>query len=485
MNMLNIINKKYLLRLALLSIPLSPVLTSCADDFLDVNPRTSASVETAFNSVERIEAQANGLYSTLKSGVFLGGRYQIYTDIRADEFVNRLGNGVTGAFAWQQNLSPDDTYMANFWIQGYLTINRANLFLEGVDANASTLDATVAQNYKGEAKFVRALAYFSLVQMYAKPYVLDNGASPGLPLRLQGETTIENNGLARSTVAQVYTQILKDLDEAEQELRDDYGSPSLNTTRAHKNTAIALKTRVYLTMGNYEKVIEEGNKIVSQSAPFTSPNRVAHALQPDIKTVFTNFTTTESILSFPMTANSAPGLQNQLGFYYNQGNREYYLNQTATGTTPGIYANPQFRAEDDRKTELTATLSGQVYLTKFSGVSPFIDWVPIIRYSEVMLNLAEAEAEVGDQDRALALLLAVHQRSDAGWTFTPSSQQELVNTILTERRIELLGEGFRVNDVMRRGQAIPSVGASSLIEPTDSRYQIPIPTREIQTNPLF
>lgn len=485
MNMLTIINKKYLLRLALLSIPLSPVLTSCADDFLDVNPRTSASFESAFNSIERIEAQANGLYSTLKSGVFLGGRYQIYTDIRAEEFVNRLGNGVTGAFAWQQNLSPDDTYMANFWIQGYLAINRANLFLEGLDANASTLDATVVQNYKGEAKFVRALTYFSLVQMYARPYVLDNGASPGLPLRLQGETTSENNGLARSSVAEVYAQILKDLNEAEAELRDSYSSASLNTTRAHKNTAIALKTRVYLAMGNHAKVIEEGNKLVPQTAPFVNTTRVAHALQSDITTVFTNYTTSESILSFPMTANSAPGLQNQLGYYYNQGNREYYLNQTATGSTPGIYANPQFRASDDRKTKLTTELEGQVYLTKFSGLSPFTDWVPIIRYAEVLLNVAEAEAQVGDQERALAILLAVHRRSDASWTFSPSSRPELITAILTERRIELLGEGFRVNDVMRLGQAIPSVGVNSLIEPSDSRYLIPIPTREIQTNPLF
>lgn len=487
MNMLNIINKKYLLRLALLSIPMTPMLSSCADDFLDVTPRTSVSFESAFNSPERIEAQANGLYSTIKSGAFLGGRYQVYNDVRGEEFINRLNNGVTGAWAYAHTIGSDDTYLANFWITGYLGINRANLFLEGLDANAATIDPTKLQNYKGEAKFVRALTYFSLVQIYAKPYALDNGASPGLPLRLKGETGTENNGLARSTVAQIYAQILKDLDDAEKELPDDFGSVSVRTTRAHKNTAIALKTRVYLTMRNYAKVIEEGNKIVSQSAPFKSPVRVAHALQADIKSVFTSYTTTESILSLPMTSNSAPGTQNQLGYYYNgtpNGNREYYLNVNTTGIT-GIYNHPQFRDTDVRKKDMTATISGQRYVTKFSGVTPFIDWVPLIRYSEVLLNLAEAEAEAGSQERALALLLAVHHRSDPTWEFTPASKQDLINAILAERRIELLAEGFRTNDVMRRGEAIPSVGAGAMIPSSDSRYLFPIPTREFQTNPLM
>jgi starch-binding outer membrane protein, SusD/RagB family len=489
MNMFNLnINKKYLLRLAFLSIPLTPIMSSCDDDFLKVDPQTSVSFESSFDSPQRVEAQVNGLYATIKSGAFLGGRYQVYNDVRAEEFINRLNNGVTGAWAYAHTIGGDDQYLTNFWITGYLTINRANLFLEGLDANASKINPALMQSYKGEAKFLRALSYFSLVQIYAKPYVLDNGASKGLPLRLKGETGTDNNGLARSTVAQIYTQILKDLNEAEAELPAKYTSSNENTTRAHKHTAIALKTRVYLTMGNYAKVIEEGNKIVSQAAPFTAPSSgVAHALQPVIKNVFTTYNTTESILSMPMTTNSAPGTQNQLGFYYNgtpNGNREYYLNQATTGIT-GIYNDPQFRMTDDRKSVLTATISTLRYVTKFSGVTPFIDWVPLIRYSEVLLNVAEAEARVGSQVRALALLLAVHHRSDPTWTYVPASKDNLISTILTERRIELLAEGFRTNDIMRLGQAIPSVGAGALIPTSDSRYTFPIPTRELQTNPLF
>src|SRR5690606_22456846 len=100
-----------------------------------------------------------------------------------------------------------------------------------------------------------------------------------------------------------------------------------------------------------------------------------------------------------------------------------------------------------------------VYLTKFSGVSPFLDYVPVIRYADVLLMLAEAEAEAGDQARARALLEAVHHRSDPEYNFGAMNRQQLVDAILVERRIELLGEGFRANDVARRVLPLNSVGA--------------------------
>ena len=133
----------------------------------------------------------------------------------------------------------------------------------------------------------------------------------------------------------MYAQVLKDLNEAEAGLPSTYTTAADNTTRAHKNTAIALKTRVYLSMQNYASVITEANKIVSATAPFKAPTGVANALQADIATVFTNYTTTESIFSMPMTTTTGdfPGTQNQLAYYFSPnaanggvGNGEYSLN---------------------------------------------------------------------------------------------------------------------------------------------------------------
>ena len=477
--------KLFTSKIGMLAITVALSLSSCNKEFLNAVPELDLSDATVFNTPARVLSQVNGLYSSAKSGSLFGGRYLIYNDIRGEDWVNRTTNSVTGYSTYQGNQDPSDSYLAGFWNVGYGTINRANLFLEGLAANPTVVPATTAANYRGEAKFIRALTYFALVQYFAKPYVLDKGASPGLPLRLKGETSSANNALARSSVAQVYDQILKDLNEAEAELPDSYASALLNTTRAHKNSAIALKTRVLLAKNDFAGVITEANKIVSAAAPFKSSVRVAHALQADVSNVFkAPYTTSESIFSFPMDATNAPGTQNQLGYYFNAGNVEYYLNTGATG----VYNQAQFRATDDRKTKLTVATTAVAKFpssTKFSGVSPYIDYVPNIRYAEVLLNLAEAEAEAGSQTRALALLNAVHQRSDAGYDFGTLDKAGLIKAILMERRIEFLAEGFRANDVLRRGDPLNSYGAGAVILSSDPRYIYGIPLGEIQTNPAI
>jgi len=480
MKILNKINK---LKISALSLAFVMSISSCDKDFLEAVPELDLSDATVFATPARVLSQVNGLYASAKNGSLFGGRYQIYNDIRAEEWVNRTTNSVTGYSAYQGNQDPSDTYIAAFWNQGYLTINRANLFLEGVAANADKIDATLASNYKGEAKFLRALTYFSLVQIFAKPFAVDNGASKGLPLRLKGEVTNANNELARSTVAEVYAQILKDLNEAETELPDTYATPLLRTTRAHKNTAIALKARVLLAKKDYAAVITESNKIVSATAPFKTTSRAANELVADVVSVFrAPYTSNESIFSFSMAETNAPGTQNQLGYYFNAGNVEYTIN---TGST-GIYANPQWKATDDRKAKLTVpttSFAAAPSSVKFSGVSPFIDFVPMIRYAEVLLNLAEAEAEAGSQDRALALLKAVHLRSDATYDFGTLDKAALIKAILTERRIELFAEGFRANDILRRGESINSFGAGAVIPSSDARYIYGIPNTEVLSNP--
>jgi len=477
--------KKYNINKALfLVIPFAVLTSSCGKDFLSLAPELSLPEENSYDTKSRIEAQISGLYGSLKAGTFYAGRYQIYNDIRGEEFVNRTSNSVTGFSTYQFTNDPSDSYIANFWAQGYLTINRANKFIidfEQVTNNVVTEDEKKA--FISEAKFVRALTYYSLVQLFAKPYALDAGASPGIPLRLNAETSTDNNNLALSPVKDIYAQILKDLNEAEQGLPVTVTNATARTTRAHRNTAIALKTRVYLAMGDFPNVILEGNKIVSATAPFKATTGVLHELNATPNQGFSNFTTLESVLSWPYETTNAPGTQNQLGYYYNVGNLEYYLNPNS----PGIYASPQWPATDLRKSALTriyalsATLNVPM-LTKW-GVTPYLDWVPVIRYSEVLLNLAEAEAEAGSLTRAEALLEAVRFRSDPAYVFPAlGTKSELINAILLERRIEFLGEGFRAPDLQRRLAPLPAIGLGTPVPVTDNRYVFPIPTNEKLTN---
>ncbi|WP_241502289.1 RagB/SusD family nutrient uptake outer membrane protein [Hymenobacter glacialis] len=300
---------------------------SCQNDLLDPVPTTLYPQDIVFDTPARVLLQVNNLYAFVKVGTFLGGRVQVYGDVRANDFLNMRNNGVTALGVWNHTLTEQSQNdVVNTWAAGYLAINQINVFLAGLETNAAKLGATpfpanyvttTAVNYQAEARLLRALSYYSLLQLYARPFIDGNGSKPGLPLRLKAEVDGTGNDLARSSVAEVYAQILADLNFAELNLPLTPATGVSAVTRAHRNTAIALKTRVYLSMGRYDDVIREANKLVPATAPYVAPTGVRHALNPSIAAVFAApQETSESILSFPFTAQNAPGTQNQLAFYY-------------------------------------------------------------------------------------------------------------------------------------------------------------------------
>lgn len=284
---------------------------------------------------------------------------------------------------------------------------------------APITDALKAQ-YKGEARTLRALAYFSLLTLYAKPFADGNGNTPGLPLLLVAEYSTGNNSMPRSTVAQVYTQILDDLNFAETNLPLNYLSP---------------------------------------------------------------YTTVESIFSMPFTTLDLPGTQNGLANYYMPGPvgaLDYTLNNT------GIIANPGWKTNDARRAFIGTSGASTVW-RKFPS-NPHTDYVPVIRYAEVLLNLAEARVRQTNtvDARAVDLLNAVRGRSDNTTTFTVgqfATAADLLTQIGIERRIELLGEGLRNFDIMRNLQTFPSKGTAPVVPATASVYVWPIPQSELFSNP--
>ena len=100
-----------------------------------------------------------------------------------------------------------------------------------------------------------------------------------------------------------------------------------------------------------------------------------------------------------------------------------------------------------------------------------------------MLNLAEALARQSATPdvRAIALLNAVHQRSDPT-VLAPATQATLIDAMLTERRIEFLGEGLRSIDIMRTLQTFPAKGSVSSVPITSLSYVWPIPASELLYN---
>jgi len=472
---------------------------SCSEDRLDVQPKTDLASEVAFDTPSRVLGQVNNMYDYMKSGSFLGGRYQVYGDIRADDFINRTSNLVTGAAVWQHTLTEaSQNDVINLWGAGYAAINQINVFLAGVTANSAKFSAApfpadyaaTVNGFVAEGRMLRALAYYSLLQYYARPFADGNGSKPGLPLRLQAETELGNNDLARSTVAQVYDQILTDLQFAETNL--PLSNSASNVFRAHRNAAIALRTRVLLSMGRYADVVTEANKIVSTTAPFKAPSGVAHELNPSLAAVFAPAPTgTEMILAFPFTTQDPPGTQNQLAFYFlpnvQGGGQEYSLNPA------GVIANANFKATDARTATLVTRVSNVPYLRKYTtgalAANPYTDAAPVIRYAEVLLNLSEALARTqgATNTRALELLNAVRTRSgsDAYTAASFTSTFSIIDAILLERRLEFLGEGLRNNDDMRLLRPIAGKSTVSAVQPSATLYIWPIPSSELQTNTLI
>lgn len=466
-------------------------LSSCAkENFVNPVPTNVISDLTAFDSKDRIEGQVRAIYTSIKNAGMYGGRYQIFNDIRGGDFMNDRTNVVTGFDVWNYTPSNSSTNsVQNHWSRAYYVINLSNVFLDGMAAKGTAVvGATLSNNFQAEARLLRAMSYYSLLQLYARPFWDGNGSKPGVPLRLKGNTGSDNYALARATVAEVYTQILADLNFAETNLPTSNGSAINNTTRAHRNTAIALKTRVYLSMRRYADVITEANKIVSATAPFTATSGVTHALQADVTNVFkTPYTTSESILSMPFASNEAPGGQNQLGYYYgpaafNGGNGEYSLLST------GIVSNAGWKTTDRRRA-MVGVFGGKSYLTKYSVPSIFTDFAPVIRYAEVLLNLAEARVRSTNtvDAQAIALLNAIRGRSDASTVFTAAdfaNADALASAILTERRIEFLGEGLAGTDLTRLGLPLPAKPGVAAIAPTAQQYIWPISSTELLLNPL-
>lgn len=445
--------------------------------------------DNVFATAERIHQQVLGMYSGLKANHLYGGRYIVYNEVRAENYINLTTNAVTAYLVWNHTTNNNAQEVTGLWSAAYSVINRCNLFIDGMAAGGSeVVGSALAANYVAEAKLVRAIAYYNLLQLYARPYWDGDGSRPGVPLRLTGNSGSGDYAIARNTVGEVYQQILADLNDAEAALPLNYSSAYNNTTRAHRNTAIAFKTRVYLSMRDYANVVTEANKIVSVAAPFTATSGVNHALQDDVVSVFrTPYTTSESILSSPMNAGTdAAGGQTALGSYF-YSVREYYLWEN------GVISDPNWLPTDRRRDLIeTATIAGneRSLMAKYNTPTPYVDYVPVIRYAEVLLSLGEALARSTNSvdTRAVELLNFVRQRSDETTTFAVSdfsSPQDLFDAFLQERNIELLGEGFRSPDLMRLGLDLPAKGTVSAVASTAQSYIWPISQTELLYNPLM
>jgi hypothetical protein len=462
------------------------IAVSSCSDVLDVQLQTALSDATAYSTPERIALVVTGMYDAAQSGFYLGGAVRGYPfgaahieqgDNRGEDVVNTQAfYAVTYGGSYDPISANNDFHFQTL----FALINRVNVTLQGLETAVPQAGLTQADidAYKGEGRFLRALAYHELLKHFCRPYsdnpTAANGGMPYRTVAITGPTQANDAVLqGRATVAENYTSLLADLDYAESVLPITRANAGLRITRATKAAAVALKVRVYQHMGNWAQVITEGNKLAPQSAaPFTpaATTNTTISLPANPYSAFSSAgskSSPELIFSTENSAEDNASVNGALASMYNT-SAAPTSGRALVAISPLLWNQPWFLSTDIRKSDTfvwinvespTAGGKGGYFTKKYTDVTARSDNAPHIRYAEVLLNMAEAAQRIAGavpDARAFALYNAVRSRAvadpatDALADFATGN--DLIQAILNERRIEFVCEGLRWGDIHRLAQ---------------------------------
>lgn len=453
---------KYIIAISALAFSLS----SC-EKKLALTPEQDLTEETIFGSPSTAKSAVLGIYSTAQTLEFYGSLPQMIEEYMGDnvEFV--------GSFPTLQELRDFTSISTNsnvstIWQVHYQVITRANKVIANISKVPGLSDAEKNQ-YIGEAKFMRALAYLQLVNQFAQPFQVSNGTNLGVPLVLD-EFTGTITYPARATVNQVHDQIKKDLTEAAAALPPSYTGVDTRG-RATKGAANALLSRLYL----YRE--EWGNAITAARAAITGP----YTLATDYS--FYDKNTAEDVFTIQNSAtdNGRTG----------SGGWAAYYSPTAVGgrgdapfsasLIAAYEAEPGDKRYALKRTGTAADALTRTFTLKFPDAVNNSDNSPVIRITEVYLNLAEALAQqTALSPEAVTILNNLRNRAGLLPKLVFTSKQELIDAILLERRKELAFEGFRRMDMLRYKQNLRS--GNPLAAFGGQKTIFPIPQRELDNN---
>lgn len=237
------------------ALSLSVAMTGCS---LDVKMYDGVMAEDI--SSENIAELTFGSYRHMKGSGIINNGY-CFREYGSDDVAwNCTSNGSTfKIYDYSRDISTSNTEYA--WELGYRAIGNANLVIEMVEAlGEKASEENVIQ--RGENHYLRALCYFFLVNEFAQPYSNNPQSNPGLPLKLDSNPDVMSLPKSRSTVAEVYDQIVKDLKDAITYMTLPAGISPKNNNYATKEAAEALLARVYLYMGDLENASMMADNVI-------------------------------------------------------------------------------------------------------------------------------------------------------------------------------------------------------------------------------
>lgn len=441
---------------------------SACDDTLTLEPVNEVPAERAIVDAITARAALAGAYDALQDDGgqdYISGSFTAFSDLPSDDVIH-VGTFDTFLEADRNDLLADNGTIESIWAAIYDGISRTNRIIEQVP-NLGNVDQDTKDDILGQAYFLRALHYHNLVKLWGD-----------VPLRLTTPSgPAEASQIARSTVDQVYTQIVADLNQARTLIE-----ATKNPVAASRGAVYALRSRVLLYRSDWVGVVANADSAASLAPPYQ--------LVPDFADLFTESTTTEDILRVTFTPDEA----HSMGWWYRSkgafGGRFEIAPSCALAkafdadvncalTAPYLTYNPA-----DQRAQVTVQKNGdsEVFGGKWpSGIGT--EGIHVIRFAEVILNKAEALA----RQNLLPVAVAEYNKTRVRAGLSPHTfgvdvltQQDVLDAVWQERRLELALEGFRWPDLVRTGRAIAVVGLQT--KPHQVLFPIPQQERDVAPN---
>ncbi|MGZ2370247.1 RagB/SusD family nutrient uptake outer membrane protein [Ancylomarina sp. YFZ004] len=513
-------------------------LSACSDEFLEQTPSDRPSEEVLFNSIGGAQVHLNGIYALQNASSAEGTVAFVAADMLGED-ATLISSNNYGRFKdfYRYNFTVTNGRAYDIFRYNYRTIANCNLFLTQIDGIEG--DAANKNDLKSQALALRAFSYFNLVRWYGETAFTKDPAGRGVPIN----TTVNGLGgydIPRSTVGEVYTQIVTDLATAEANaIESDYKG------FIDAKGIAALQARVCLTMGDwtnaskYAKKAYAGFTLMNEEAYLSGFNSTSTEVIWEQRFVDSDVNTFMSIPSFTYTCGDITYTDTKglavadADDKFGDGVVDYKDLNPKTRGDVFVYGYNSLRVtrglinlfsdSDIRKKMFPRSITpeGDVILnedgdiayaqfhttdgyltTKFNSANPSAlgtgDF-PRIRATEMYLIEAEAEANLGNTAVAQTALLTVQERADASVVSVTETGAALLDKIYLERRKELFFEGHRFFDLKRLDLDLDRTASTvdhwsdftSINEPTSDvirknsvskKFCMPIPQKEIDAN---
>ncbi len=468
------------------------LFVSCTD--LEVTPDSFVTEENYFITQDDAVASVTAVYASLSldpgEQSLFGRNLYFLTDMGSDYAaagVSATNPQVRAMSALTHDATTDRVQVA--WRQIYAGINRANVSIDNIPKVSG--NEVIKTRLINEAKFIRGLLYFQAVRLWG-----------GVPIVLHEATSIELGGLKtnRATVEEVYTQIVKDLTDAE-------ALPAVYTAadagRATSGAAKAILAKVYLTRKDWPNAISKSREVINGG--------YGYALFEEFQDIFTKTKKNgkEHIFSVQFEPNQAGNGSSGSTFQATS-----FTGFTATEPADiisdvalfyDIYAAGDKRRDVSYAKQLLNPATGALYTFPKPIFKKYLDLTnlatpanvsinfPVIRYADILLSLAEAiNEQSGPTAESYELINQIRRRAFGKAITTPDATVDLTGlnqatfraAIQEERKKEFVQEGQRWFDLVRWGTLVTEVKKVTAKNSVSERNNLyPIPQSERNINP--